>query len=400
MKVVIVIPTYNEGETIGTLLPMLQSEFALIPNHNCHVLVVDGNSTDRTQEIVNGFSNEHPNVHLMVETEKSGLGAAYIKGFRKAMRDMAADVVMEMDGDLQHDPKDVKRFLKEIDNGFDYIIGSRYVEGGSIPKEWAFYRKFLSWGGSLFSRVVLGVWNVKDFTTGFKATRVKGFLDKLDLDNIMSKGFAYKIDLLYKTYKLGAKIKEIPIDFALRDKGKSKMETNNPTESLKVVLAIRFRENSSFFKFLVSGVIGMIVDFSFANLLKFAGIQSGFAASLAALIAMVTTFTINNNWSFKSKAVRGFGDTTKTLLIYILSSSVPIVLRFFIVEVSLGSLGDNFIIYNLALLISVTIGIVWNYFIYSRVIWKSKPQVENIDLKNATQTFTTPRVMPKIEVKK
>ncbi|MBI2414959.1 glycosyltransferase family 2 protein [candidate division WWE3 bacterium] len=370
MKVVIVVPTYNEGDNIGQLLPILLEEFKQIPNHKCHVLVVDGNSTDKTQEIVQSFADENPNIHLLVETEKSGIGGAYVKAFKKAMHEMGAEVVMEMDADMQHDPRDVKRFLAEIDNGFDYVIGSRYVDGGAIPQEWGFHRKFLSWGGSMFARIMLGMWSIKDFTTGYKATRVKGILDRLDLDSVLSQGFAYKIDFLYKTFKLGAKIKEIPITFGLRDRGDSKIERTTALDSLKVVLTIRYKENSSFFKFLITGLIGMFFDFAFANLLKFSGIRSGFSASLAALIAMLVTFTLNNNWSFKSSAIKGVSDISRNLVVYIFSSSLPIILRFFIVEVLIVSFGDNFMIYNLALIVSIVIGIAWNYFVYSKFIWK------------------------------
>jgi len=189
MKITIVIPTYNEAENLKKLLPLLFDQFSKI-KHDCHVLIVDGNSNDGTHDLVNSFSSNHPNLHLLVETKKEGLGAAYTKGFKHAVEKLEADVVMEMDGDMQHDPNDVPRFIQKIDEGYDYILGSRYVEGGSIPKEWAFHRKLLSWGGSAFARFTLGLLHIKDFTTGFKATRVKGILDKINLDEVMSPGFA------------------------------------------------------------------------------------------------------------------------------------------------------------------------------------------------------------------
>jgi dolichol-phosphate mannosyltransferase len=169
------------------------------------------------QEIVANLSKKYNFVHLLTEKEKAGLGAAYAYGFKYAMAEINPEVLVEMDADFQHDPKDVTRLVREISHGYDYVIGSRFTRGGSIPKEWGIYRKFWSVGGNLFSKVVLGIFNVNDFTTGFKASRVRGFVDKLDLDNILSKGFAYKIDLLFKMHKLGAKIKEIPIKFGLRD---------------------------------------------------------------------------------------------------------------------------------------------------------------------------------------
>lgn len=377
MKVVIVIPTYNEAENVSRLLPMLQEEFSKITKHEMHVLFVDGNSTDRTQEIVLGYSNEHPWVHLMVEKEKEGIGAAYMKGFKKAMRELSAEVVMEMDGDLQHDPKEIVKFLDAIDNGADYVIGSRYIKGGSIPQEWEGYRKFLSWGGSTFARVVLGIWNVKDFTTGFKASRVKGVLDQIDFNEVRSAGFAYKIDLLYKTYKLGAKIVEVPITFGLRDRGSSKIEQNTFLDSLKVVLSIRIQESQSFLKFAIVGFAGTIVDFTFANLLKYENIQGNVAATASALIAMATTFALNNLWSFNHSKIKGSVAIAKKFVPYTILSTIPVILRYFIVGFSENLFGDTFLVYNLAIVFSVGIGLFWNYFTYSKFIWgKKKEEVE------------------------
>ena len=380
MKVVIVIPTYNEKENVEQLIPMVLEEFENI-DHDCHMLFVDANSDDGTQDVINSFKEQNDSVHIFVEQEKSGLGAAYVKGFRQAIFEMEADVVMEMDGDLQHDPKDIKRFIAEIDNGYDYVIGSRRVEGGSIPQEWAAYRKFLSWGGSIFARAVLGIWDVKDFTTGYKATRVKGFLDKLDLDNIMSEGFAYKIDLLVKTYNLDAKVKEIPIEFGLRDKGASKMEKNNFMDSLKVVLKISTKQNKHFLRFLVVGLIGTVVDFSFANLLTLSEIYPTYSAMLSALIAMFTNFTLNNLWTFDERKIEGLLPVLKKIVPFIALSTVPLIFRYFFVDFIINNVGAGLILYNLSIAVSIGFGIIWNFIAYSKIIWKkdSESVEENED---------------------
>lgn len=241
MKIVIVIPTYNERGNIGKLLEALEKEFKKIIHHQMSILVVDGGSPDGTGEVVKEKMKLYKNVRLL-ETEKGGLGADYVKGFKYAMEKMDVEVVFEMDADFQHNPKDVPRLLKEIDKGADYVLGSRFISGGSIPKEWDFKRKFLSKGGNLFARTVLGIRQIHDVTTGFKASRVKGFLDQIDLDNLLSRSYAYKIHLLYEMIKMGAKTREVPIHFALRKKGWSKMDWEDFIESLKVVLALRLRE--------------------------------------------------------------------------------------------------------------------------------------------------------------
>lgn len=239
MKIIIIVPTYNEKETVGRLIEALEKEFLEITNHNLGILIVDGNSPDGTAETVREKIKFYKNIDLIVEKAKGGLGAAYINGMRYAVSRMAADAIVEFDGDFQHDPKDIKRLVAEFDSGYDYVVGSRYVPGGKIPEEWAFYRKLLSRFGSLFARLLLCL-PVKDATSGMKLSRVRGFMEKLPLDEgkILSRRHAYKIHLLYEMVKLGAKIKEIPIKFLERARGSSKSALEDLLESLKVVLIL------------------------------------------------------------------------------------------------------------------------------------------------------------------
>jgi len=374
MKVVIVIPTYNEEDNISRLLPALEEEFQKIENNECHVLIVDGNSTDRTQEVVLGYSNTHPWVHLLVEKEKSGLGGAYLKGYQKAIHELGAEAVMEMDADFQHDPKDIKRLLAEIDKGADFVIGSRYLSEGGIPKEWEAYRRFLSWGGNIFAKVVLGV-PLTEFTTSFRATRVKGVLDQLDLTSFLSTGFAYKLDLIYRVYKTGAKMVEIPINFGLRDRGDSKMEGNNLFDSMRVVLTLRFRESTSFLRVATVGALGAVIDFTFANFLRVAGLEAGVAATVAIAIAMVFNFALNNIWSFNAKKITGAAPVIKKFVPFVFLSLLPVIFRFFFVTFVVTSVSAGYLAYNLAIAFSIGLGLLWNYYVYSRVIWKEAPAV-------------------------
>lgn len=370
MKIVIIIPTYNEAENIGRLIPVLIDEFKRLPQHDFHILIVDGNSPDGTGQVVKNLSAQNPNVHLLLEQKKAGLGAAYVYGFRHAMNEMQSDVIVEMDADFQHDPKDVVRLIEQIDAGADYVLGSRFTKGGSIPKEWALKRKFFSWGGSVFSKAVLMIFNVTDFTTGFKASRVKGFVDKLDLDGILSKGFAYKIDLLYKMHKLGAKIKEIPIAFGLRDRGESKMEKGNFKDSMKVVLLIRWRESQSFIKFLVVGFTGLFTDTFFFNLFRTLLETSRLASAFSGLIAMIVTYTLNNTWSFRDRKITSTARTIKSMIIYFGSSYIPIIFRSWLVGFSVKTFGDTALVANAAFFVGIIIGLVWNFTVYSRIIWR------------------------------
>ena len=370
MKVVIIIPTYNEAENVQKLIPVLETEFAKHTSHEFHVLFVDGNSPDHTGEIIRTAGYKNANVHLLTEQKKAGLGAAYISGFSYVLKNMNADAIVEMDADFQHSPQDIIRLVTEIDNGYDYVIGSRFTKGGSIPGNWAFYRKVLSRGGNLFSKVVLNIYNLHDFTSGFKASRVKGFVDRIDFSALLSGGFAYKIDLLYKMHKLGAKFKEVPIVFGLRDRGDSKMEKSNFFDSLKVVLTIRFRESKSFFKFLTVGAIGLVVDTTSFNIFRLVLARSSLAALLSGLIGLLTTFILNNFWSFGERKLEGFSKNALSFVLYLLSSLVPIFVRSKLVYFAGSRFGDTFLISNTAFFVGIAFGLVWNYAIYSRIIWR------------------------------
>ncbi len=370
MKVVVVIPTYNECENIRLLIPALCDEYKNFPHHEIHTLIVDGNSPDGTGEEVKLLEEKYPGTHLLREKEKAGLGAAYVYGFKHAMHEMGAEVVVEMDADFQHDPKDFTSMLKKFDEGYDYIIGSRYIKGGSVPKQWAFYRKFLSIGGNLFSKLVLGIFNVNDFTTGFKISRVKGYLDKIDLDQINSSGFAYKIDLLFKMHKVGAKIKEVPIKFGLRDRGDSKMEKDNMRDSLRVVALLRYEDSKSFFKFLIVGLTGLFADSSVFSLLRMTVIGSTMASAISGFIGMLTTFTLNNVWSFGDRKIKDTSKKLKSFLVYFMSSYIPIIFRSWLIDFSVKRYGGTAVVEYTAFFVGIVVGLIWNYTVYSKLIWK------------------------------
>ena len=243
MKIAVIIPTYNESDSIGGILDELQNEFRQIPNHDFTVLVVDANSTDGTAEIIKELGRKYKNVNLLVEARKRGLGMAYILGMNYAISELKSDAIMEFDGDRQHDPREIKKLVAAFDEGNNYVIGSRYVPGGEIPDEWSKHKKILSKYGSLFIKNALNL-PTNDNTSGFKLARVANFAEKLPLDEdrILSRLHAYKIHLLYEMQKMGAKTKEVPIKFSERTGGSSKSTFMDILESLKVVLILKMRE--------------------------------------------------------------------------------------------------------------------------------------------------------------
>lgn len=236
MKITIIIPTYNEGQAIESLIKAVLDETIQFKNHSFSILVVDGKSTDNTADVVRDIMKMHSNVHLLVEKEKRGLGNAYRVGMNYAIDTLNADAFMEFDGDFQHNPEDIKKLVEKLDQGYDYIIGSRYIPGGTIPAEWPFYRKALSSFGNQIIRFGLRI-KIHDGTSGFKLSRVSGFKEKMPLKEgeLISLRHAYKIHFLYSMIKGGTKTIEVPINFLNRNKGISKSTFEDIIESLKVV---------------------------------------------------------------------------------------------------------------------------------------------------------------------
>ena len=208
----ICLPTYNEHENLE---PMLQ---ALAPL-GARVLVIDDNSPDGTGELADRLARELDFVSVLHRERKEGLGPAYIAGFRRALAD-GADLILELDCDFSHDPADVPRLIAACEAGADVALGSRYVQGGGTVN-WGRTRRLVSTGGSLYARLLLGV-RVRDLTGGFKCYR-REVLERIDLGAIHSKGYAFQIETTYRALRAGFTVVEVPITFADRTAGHSKM---------------------------------------------------------------------------------------------------------------------------------------------------------------------------------
>ena len=168
-KAVIILPTYNERENIAHTIEVLQGVFAKIKNWHMSILVVDDTSPDKTYELVSQIAKKSTNVHLLINKQKNGLGAAYLKGMAEAFGRLEADVVFEFDADLSHDPTKIPEMLNRIDQGADMVLGSRYIKGGGIPSNWGWHRKFLSIVGNWTIMLVLTNFKIRDWTSGFRA---------------------------------------------------------------------------------------------------------------------------------------------------------------------------------------------------------------------------------------
>lgn len=227
----IVLPTYNEAGNITRALDLIGKNAPGV-----HVLVVDDNSPDGTGQIAEEYASKHTFVKVLHRKGKEGLGAAYMAGMQHALQE-GYDVIFEMDADLSHDPKDIPRLLKAIEQGADLAIGSRYIDGGSIPENWGFYRKLNSAVANGLVRGVLSL-KIKDCTGGFRAIRAS-YLEHVDFSKLNTKGYAFQISLLNALSQLGANIVEIPIHFNDRTIGASKMRLKDQLEFVITTFRIR-----------------------------------------------------------------------------------------------------------------------------------------------------------------
>jgi dolichol-phosphate mannosyltransferase len=199
------------------------------------VLVIDDNSPDGTGELADRLAQELDYVDVLHREHKEGLGPAYLAGFRRALSD-GADFVLEMDCDFSHNPNDVSRLLGAVEQGADLALGSRYVPGGGV-RNWGLVRRLISEGGSLYARVLLGV-DVRDLTGGFKCYR-RAVLEAIDLDAVDSKGYAFQIETTYRALRAGFEVIEVPITFADREVGGSKMSKAIVAEAIWKVPGLR-----------------------------------------------------------------------------------------------------------------------------------------------------------------
>ena len=227
LRATVCLPTYNERENVERMVRTLHGL-------GVHVLVIDDSSPDGTGEIADRLAAEHGFVDVLHRPRKEGLGPAYIAGFRRALAD-GADLVLEMDCDFSHRPEDARRLIDAAADA-DLVLGSRYVPGGSVGN-WGLGRRVISRGGSLYAQLLLGV-PVRDLTGGFKCYR-RRVLERIDLDAIDSRGYAFQIETTYRALRAGFQVVEVPIPFVDRQVGGSKMSRSIVLEAIWKVPALR-----------------------------------------------------------------------------------------------------------------------------------------------------------------
>lgn len=366
MKVCVVIPTYNERGNISKLIESILSVFKSIKKFEIDILVADDNSPDGTGKIVQNYTKLHSNVHLLTG-EKKGLGAAYMRGFRYAVNNF--DVIVMMDADLSHNPKIIPKLLEEIRNGYDLVIGSRYISGGSTP-DWNILRKLISRGGNLFARLVGGLYKVHDCTSGFRAIRAD-LLKKIDFKYLATRGYAFQATLLYELNMSGAKIKEIPITFYDRRFGETKLTKRDIIEFFLNSCRLRLRTGERLAKFVTVGFLGFIFNTFLLWLLtqKF-DLYYIFSAAIAIESAIIFNFIFNDIYTFRDNI-----DHSNYFIRMLKFNGVA--LYGFVINLSVFYLltrytGMYFLFSNI---IGIFIATAWNYIAVLDYTWRVKSVV-------------------------
>lgn len=229
-RTLIVTPTYDEKDNLPVFLEAVRKALP-----EADVMVVDDNSPDGTGAIADAFAAKDDHVRVMHRAGKLGLGTAYLEAFRKGL-DEGYDRFLEMDADLSHDVRYLPDFVRALDDGADVVIGSRNIPGGNV-EGWGVGRHFISKGGSLYARSILGL-GIRDLTSGYKAFTRRA-LDAIDIGSVQSNGYSFQVEMTYRAVRKGMRVKEVPIVFVDRMQGQSKMSRKIFLEAVGVVWKLR-----------------------------------------------------------------------------------------------------------------------------------------------------------------
>ena len=363
-KICFVLPTYNEEENIGNIIQQILKEEKSQSKHTFTILVVDDNSTDETQTIVQNYISSNSKVHL-VTGQKKGLGDAYKRGFKYALNDLKADLIFQMDSDGQHDTSLIPDFVSYIEEGKDVVIGSRFVEGGTTP-DFSFSRLLMSKVGNLLVRYVGGITQLQDCTSGYRAIRAS-YLKDLDFSYLSTRGYSFQSSLICDLAWRGADISEIPIEFSSRQGGDSKLALRDQIEFLLNIPRLGFRNLEDFMKYSLVGVSGVFVNLGlYLFLTRYYEISEVVAPLIAIESALISNFILNNFWTF-GKRVTQSRIRVKFIKFHLVSGlSALINYSVFLALFLVFGLFDI-----LANLIGIGLAAIVNYLINSNWTWKN-----------------------------
>ena len=362
-KICFVLPTYNEEENIENIIQQILKEEKNQSKHTFSILVVDDNSTDETQTIVQRYISLNSKVHL-VTGQKKGLGDAYKRGFNYALNDLQADLIFQMDSDGQHDTSLIPHFVSSIEKGRDVVIGSRFVEGATTP-DFSFSRLIMSKVGNLLVRYVGGITQVKDCTSGYRAIRAS-YLKELDFSYLSTRGYSFQSSLICDLAWRGANISEIPIEFSSRQGGDSKLALRDQIEFLLNIPRLGFRNLEDFMKYSLVGVSGVFVNLGlYLFLTRYYEISEVVAPLIAIESALISNFILNNFWTF-GKRITQSRIRVKFVKFHLVSG--------FSALINYSAFLTLFLVFGLydilANLIGIGLAAIVNYLINSNWTWK------------------------------
>lgn len=312
-RIVVVVPTLNEEGNIGKLVEEILDQQKKLKNYSLHVIVADSHSQDKTQEEVETIAKKHRGVYLL-DVKRIGIGVGLVKGHLYALDKLGADILVQLDGDGQSDPKQIPEFIKEIENGYDLVIGSRLVKGGTNELDW--HRRIFTLGASWVMRLATRLFDIKEFTNSYRAFTAETFR-KLNLDKIPweKKTFIYQPSFLWAAVQTGAKYIEIPIVFRNRPAGYSKNKTiHYIIDVFQFAFGVCLKRWGTLIKFALVGLVGAIINILFYRysypviVQTWPPLQTNLALTIAsatgAEIAVVSNFVLNSYWTFRQRRVR------------------------------------------------------------------------------------------------
>jgi dolichol-phosphate mannosyltransferase len=358
----VILPTYNEAQNVGKIIPLIFKQQDLINTHILHVLVVDDNSPDGTQSVVRQLMAQFPHLHL-ITGDKKGLGAAYRRGFAHSIEKLSPELLFEMDADGQHDPCMIPLFIHLCNFGFSLIIGSRFAPGGSTP-DFSLWRKSISKIGNWMIRYLGGVPRIQDCTSGFRCIKAD-LITKCNFGFLSTRGYSFQSSLLCELMRNGAKVIEVPIIFPDRRHGQSKLALKDQIEFLFNIGKIRFNRSKDFIKFCIIGIIGVVVNFGlYLFLTRSAGVIYEIAAPISIEISIVLNYLLKQIFASDNRLNMIF-NTEKLWEFHkvagIAGISSYLIFLFFIHALDLYDL--------FAILLGIGIGIIINYTINSFRSW-------------------------------